>query len=150
MKRLLPTETDVTVTRTDEPAVLCLDDEQTRDVFGALSSETAYDIFSLLNERPATPATVADRLDLSIQNVQYHLDTLQETGLITVADTCYSEKGREMEVFVVAEDPVIVFLGTADDQPGLKRAFRSISSLIGPPAVLLAIVETLSRLVGNE
>ena len=150
MTKLLPTRTDATVTRTGDPAVLCLDDDRTRDVFAALSSETAYEIFHLLNEEPSTPAMVADRLDLSIQNVQYHLDTLERVGLIEVADTCYSEKGREMDVFVVAEAPTLVFLGTGDDQSALRRAFRSLSSFVGPPAVLLAIGETVSRLFGGE
>ena len=41
MPRLLPTQTDATVERTDSPTVLSLDDDGTRDVIEALSSETA-------------------------------------------------------------------------------------------------------------
>jgi len=150
MARLLPTQTDASVERTGEPAVLSLDDDNTRSVFEVLSSETAYEIFRLLNETPATPATIADRLDLSLQNVHYHLSNLEEENLIEVTDTCYSEKGREMEVFVVADDPTLVFLGTEDDRPSLKRAFKSFASLLGPPAVLLAAGESISRLFANE
>lgn len=150
MTRLLPTQTDASIDRDGDPTVLCLDDEGTRDVFAALSSETAHEVFRLLNEEPATPATIADRLDMSIQNVQYHLGNLEETGLIEVADTCYSEKGREMDVFVVSADPTLIFLGTDDDRPTLRRAFRSLSSFVGPSAVVLALAETVSRLFDGE
>ncbi|MFC4540687.1 ArsR/SmtB family transcription factor [Halosolutus amylolyticus] len=150
MTRLLPTGTDASVQRTDDPVVLCLDDDATREVFAALSSETAYEMFQLLTEEPATPATVADRLDTSIQNVHYHLENLAEADLIEVADTCYSEKGREMNVFVVSEDPTLVVLGPSDDRVHLKRAFKSLSSVIGPTAILLAVADLWSRLLGSE
>lgn len=150
MTRLLPTGTDASVERTGDPSVICIDDEEAREVFAALSSETAHDLFRLLNEEPATPATVADRLDLSLQNAHYHLEKLEATGLIEVVDTCYSEKGREMDVFVVSRDPTLVFLGTRDDRPNLKRAFRSLASLVGLPSVVLAAGEALSHLTGEE
>lgn len=150
MARLLPTGTDATVDRSDDPEVLCIDDEATRDVFTTLSSETAHAVFRMLNEEPATPATVAERLDLSIQNAHYHLGNLEDAGLIEVADTCYSEKGREMDVFVVAEDPTLVFLGTSDDRPSLQRAVRSLASFVGLPVFVFALGEAVTRLFGGE
>jgi len=150
MSRLLPTQTDATVERSDSPAVLSLDDDATRDVIEALSSETAYDIFRLLNETPATPARISEQLDQSVQNVHYHLENLESAGVIEVTDTCYSEKGREMSVYVVAADPTLLFLGTEDDRPNLKRAFKSFASLLGPPSVLLAVAESISQFVTAE
>lgn len=150
MPRLLPTQTDATVERTDSPTVLSLDDDGTRDVIEALSSETAYEIFRLLNETPATAARIADRLDQSIQNVHYHLSNLDAAGVIEVADTCYSEKGREMDVYVASRDPTLILLGTKDDRPCLKRAFRSFASVLGPPAIVLAVGEAVSRLLSPE
>ncbi|KDE57484.1 transcriptional regulator [Halostagnicola sp. A56] len=150
MARLFPTRTDAAVERSDDPAVLSLDDAATRDVIEALSSETAYEIFRLLNETPATPSRIADQLDQSVQNVHYHLEKLESAGVIEVTDTCYSEKGREMSVFVVSEDPTLLFLGTEDDRPSLKRAFKSFASLLGPPAVLLAAGESVSQLLSAE
>jgi len=150
MSRLLPTQTNATVERSDNPSVLSLDDDATREVIEALSSETAYDIFRLLNETPATASQIADRLDQSVQNVHYHLEKLESAGVIEVTDTCYSEKGREMSVYVVAEDPTLLFLGTEDDRPSLKRAFKSFASLLGPPSILLAVGESVSQFVTTE
>ncbi len=150
MTRLFPTQTDAAVERSDSPAVLSLNDDSAREVIEALSSETAYEIFRLLNETPATPARIAERLDQSVQNVHYHLTNLESAGVIEVTDTCYSEKGREMDVYVVSEDPTLIFLGTEDDRPSLRRAFKSFASLLGPPSILLAIGESVSQLVSAE
>jgi DNA-binding transcriptional ArsR family regulator len=150
MSRLLPTQTNTAVDRSDNPAVLSLDDDATRDVIEALSSETAYEIFRLLNETPATPARIAEQLDQSVQNVHYHLRNLESAGVIEVTDTCYSEKGREMSVYVVSKDPTLLFLGTEDDQPSLKRAFKSFASLLGPLSILLAAGESITQFVTAE
>jgi len=150
MGRLLPTETDASVERSEEPSVLCIDDEETSEVFSALSSETAQAIFRLVNEEPATPATIAQRQDMSVQNVHYHLDNLAAAGLVEVVDTCYSEKGREMDVFVVAEDPTLLFLGTSDDTPAMKRAFDSFASFVGVSPLLVTLGEAASWVFGDE
>ncbi|WP_425498778.1 ArsR/SmtB family transcription factor [Haloplanus salilacus] len=129
---------------------MSLDEEATRDVIEALSSETAYEIFRLLNETPATPARIAEQFDQSVQNVHYHLTNLESAGVIEVTDTCYSENGREMSVYVVSEDPTLLFLGAEDDRPSLKRAFKSFASLLGPLSILLAAGESISRFVTTE
>jgi DNA-binding transcriptional ArsR family regulator len=150
MPRLLPTRTDAAVERSDNPAVLSLDDDETRDVIEASSSGTAYEIFHLPNETSATPARIAEQLDQSIQNVHYHLTNFESAGVIEVTDTCYSEKGRETSVFVVSEDPTLLFLGTEGDRPSLDRAFKSFASLLGPPSILLATGESISESVAGE
>ncbi len=70
--------------------------------------------------------------------------------MLKVTETCYSEKGREMSVFVVSEDPTLLFLGTENDRPSLKRAFNSFASLLGPPSILLAAGESISQFVTGE
>ncbi len=148
MSRLLPTSSNASTTQTGSPSLVSLDDERTADVLEALSSEIARAIFRDLTEQPMTASTIAEQFDTSVQSVSYHLENLEDAGLIEVADTCYSEKGREMNVYTVAEDPLLVFLGTEETQPALRAAFKSLSAAIGPPAVLLAAWETLSRIVG--
>ncbi|WP_394741495.1 ArsR/SmtB family transcription factor [Natronococcus roseus] len=114
----------------------------------ALSSETSRAVFRELNEQPSTPAALADRLKMSIQRVSYHLENLTEAGLIEVADTCYSEKGREMNVYTVTGEPLVVFLGTEGDQPGLRAAFKRLSASVGPLAAVFALWETIVRYLG--
>ncbi|THE65251.1 ArsR family transcriptional regulator [Salinadaptatus halalkaliphilus] len=150
MSRLLPTTTNASTEQTGQPSLLCIDDDRTDDVLATLSSETARTVFRELNERPSTAAALADRLEMSIQSVSYHLENLTETGLIEVADTCYSEKGREMDVYTVAEEPTVLFLGTEDDQPGLRVAFKNLAVAVGPVSVLIALWETVVRYVGSD
>jgi DNA-binding transcriptional ArsR family regulator/uncharacterized protein YjeT (DUF2065 family) len=116
-----------------EPRVLGVDSDEAGETLAALSSDTAREMLREFHDEPATPSGVADRMDLSLQNAQYHIGNLEDAGLIESVDTVYSEKGREMTVYGPADAPLIVYAGTEDDTTGLKAA---LSRLIGAVAAL--------------
>ncbi|NHX36016.1 MULTISPECIES: ArsR/SmtB family transcription factor [Halolamina] len=116
-----------------EPRVLGVDSDEAGETLAALSSETARGMLREFHDDPATPSGIADRLDLSLQNAQYHIGNLEDAGLIEPVDTVYSEKGREMTVYGPADAPLIVYAGTEDETTGLKAA---LSRLIGAVAAL--------------
>jgi len=55
-----------------------------------------------------------------------------------------------MDVFVVTEDPTLVFLGTSDDTPALKRAFDSFGSFLGVSPLLATLGNAVTGLLGEE
>ncbi len=147
MARLFPSRSDASVERDRDPSVLYVDSEQTEEMLSTLSGDTALRIFRILNDEALTASEIADRLELSVQNASYHLENLQEADLVEVIDTCYSEKGREMEIYAVTSDPKILVLGTEEDRGTVRRAFASLAGVVGVPAVLIAAWGSLSRLL---
>lgn len=147
MSGLLPTRTEKTVRRSGEPSMLFVDDKETEEILSALASETTRNVFCALNEDALTASEVASDQQLSLQNASYHLDKLRDVGLITVIDTCYSEKGRKMDVYAVSSDWTVLVLGTRDDGPGLRRAFQQMAGAIGAPAILIAVWSSLADLI---
>ncbi|QLH77253.1 helix-turn-helix transcriptional regulator [Halosimplex rubrum] len=110
MSALLPREPRIE--RPDgEPEVVGLDDIESDAVFSVLSAELARSILSELYREPATQSELADRVDTSIQNADYHLDNLVDAGLATVVDQWYSEKGTEMDVYAPDGDPLVLVAG---------------------------------------
>lgn len=147
MARLFPSREETTVDRDGDPSVLYVDDERTAELISTLSGETALSIFRMLGDEALTASEIADRLDLSVQNASYHLENLQEATLVEVVDTCYSEKGREMEIYAVTSEPKILVLGTEDDRGTVRRAFATLGGAVGAPAVLIAAWSSLSSLL---
>lgn len=105
---------------------------------GAISSETARRIIATLHEEPRPPSRIADAVDTSIANVNYHLDKLQQAGLVADVDTWYSDKGREMTVYAPTDDP-LVFAG-AQERTG---AVRQLLAQVGTAVVLLGAASLL-------
>lgn len=130
---LLPSTPDITAD--SEPRVVGLDSEAADDLMAALSSETARQVLSELHEDPAPPGELADRVDTSLQNAQYHLEKLEDAGAIEVVGTAYSEKGREMSVYGPADSPLVIFAGEKERASGLKSA---VSRLFGGVLALAA------------
>jgi DNA-binding Lrp family transcriptional regulator len=107
-------------------------------------------VFRAVNHEPLSAQDVAEELDMSIQNAMYHLENLEEAGLITVLDTHYSERGREIEIYGPLEQPLLLFLGPSQDWPGLTAAFKEFVGAVGPVAIPLTIGQFLSRLLGAD
>lgn len=134
MSRLLPFQSDADVPEDRAPRVVDLEGEDAEKVFGALSSETAREIFTALHEEPMTASDVADAVDSSIQNVRYHLENLGDAGLVDVVDTWYSSRGNEMKVYAPKDGPLIV----SSDESRASRIRTALSRLVGGVGALAA------------
>lgn len=134
MSRLLPFQSDTDVPEDRSPRVVDLDGEDAEKVFGALSSDTARQIYTSLHDEPRTASDIADAVDSSIQNVRYHLDSLADAGLVEVVDTWYSSRGNEMKVYAPKDGPLIV----SSDESRASRLRTALNRLVGGIGVLAA------------
>lgn len=101
-----------------EQTNVVVDRDEPTDVLQVLSSETAQEILGTLRDEPATASDVAESVDRTVQNVSYHLKRLREADLITPIQTWYSEKGREMTVYALATERVVVQFSGTEDRSG--------------------------------
>jgi len=118
VNNLLPTRSEVEVET--EPKVHTLD--QAADVFEALSSRMAREILSTLYDSPAPASEIAEEVDTSIQNADYHLTRLEAAGLVETADTWYSRKGNEMDIYVPTSAPLVLFAGDTSQEDAMVQA----------------------------
>lgn len=142
MGRILPSTDGATITRGTEPTVLFFDEDRAEEVLSGVQSETARRVLCELIEEPMPASELADQLELTVESVSYHLGNLEERELIQVYTTVYSEKGREMAVYGVAEDPVVLVFGSIENEEHLRATFSKLATLIGPMATLLAIKQS--------
>lgn len=149
MARLLPIQGETEVPDSG-PRVVDLEGEDADAVFSALSSDTARDIYRSLQEEPNTPSEIAEAADTSIQNVRYHLDNLEEAGLIEVVDTWYSSRGNEMSVYAPTSDALV--LASGEEQTSrLKTALsRLVSGIVVLALASLAFQRAAKNLVGGK
>lgn len=125
-----------------DPRVIGVDGEDADAVLAALSSETARAILSALHDSPGPASDVADRVDSSLQNTQYHLKRLRDAGVVEVVDTAYSQKGREMDVYAPADGPLVLVAGTESQASGIRSTLRRLLGGVGAVGLGAIIVET--------
>ncbi|PSQ39756.1 ArsR family transcriptional regulator [Halobacteriales archaeon SW_5_70_135] len=124
-----------------DPRALYLDSEDTGELIASLSSETARSILVALHDRPATASELAESVDTTVQNVRHHLDNLREADLVRTAETRYSSKGREMDVYAPVDRPLVVVVGKGEDDPLADDGTETETGTEG-------FVDALSRFVG--
>ncbi|MFC7255110.1 ArsR/SmtB family transcription factor [Haloplanus litoreus] len=147
MSGLLPSqlEDDVSAEGEGELRVLSLTDDDAEDLIGSISSETARSILAALEDRPATASELAETVSTSLQNVRHHLGNLEEAGLVEVADTRYSVKGREMKVYAPTQDSLVVCVGSDANK---ERFLDSLERFVGVLAVLAVGALAVQRAFG--
>ena len=145
MADILPTRPDLPDDDEKEPRVVGLDSDEVDDLLAAISSATARQVLDELHDEPGPPSDIAGRVDTSIQNAQYHLDRLENAGLIESAGTAYSEKGREMTVYAPSDRALVVVAGNEDDTSGLQSALTQLLGGLGVVALGSVVVDRLVR-----
>jgi DNA-binding transcriptional ArsR family regulator len=130
MSGLLPSTSEAEPPETT-PRVVGVDDEEADRLLSALSSGTARSVYASLHDQPMTPSEVAETVDTSLQNTQYHLGKLSDADLIDVHDTRYSAKGREMKVYAPSDAPVVLFAGPSDETSSVKSVLTNLLGGVG-------------------
>ncbi|MCU4799143.1 helix-turn-helix domain-containing protein [Halobacteria archaeon HArc-gm2] len=144
---LLPSRgPDVSTAQEGEMEVVGVD-EDVDGVLDALASDTARAVLNAIYDDPGTPSEIADRLDMSIQKVSYHLEKLEDEELIAVAGTRYSEKGQEMNVYEPPEDPLVLFVGTRERKDSLRTMIKRLLPTVGILALASVAVQ---RFLGRD
>jgi hypothetical protein len=70
-----------------------------------------------------------------------------------VVDTAYSEKGREMDVYAAADEPLVLFAGGSEESSGIKTALMRLLGgygLIGLAAVGVQRLLAVGSLGGSQ
>lgn len=137
-------------TKNDRPArILELTDEGATEVFESLSSETARALLVHLHDDPQTASDLADRLDTSLQNVQYHLQKFQNAELVDVVDTWYSARGTEMKVYSPTHHSLVLYTGTTPGETGLGDMLTRLVGAIAILAIGSVVFDRIVRLLGG-
>ncbi|MFC1768479.1 ArsR/SmtB family transcription factor [Nanoarchaeota archaeon] len=115
--------------------MLSLKDTQSKKLAQVLSNDTSRQILDYLAEDEATESELAKILHLPLSTVHYNLQALVDGGLVVCDEFHYSEKGKEIMHYKLANKYIIIAPKTTF---GIKEKLKSIL-----PAVLIIGVVAL-------
>ena len=142
MVELLPFRPSVSVSPDPEPVILDLSSEEADHVFKALSSKTARRVLQTLYDDPTVASEIADDLETSLQNVDYHLRNLRDAGLVEIVDTWYSKTGNEMKVYAPTAEAVMIFANSND-----RRTVKTVATTLLASLALIGFATAVFRFV---
>ena len=88
--------------------LLSMEDDKIKKVSNVISNDSCRRILDYLSGKDATESELAAKLNIPISTVHYNLQQLMETGLIESKEFHYSEKGKEVSHFRLANKYIII------------------------------------------
>ncbi|NYT05469.1 MAG: helix-turn-helix transcriptional regulator [Methanomicrobiales archaeon] len=111
----------------DDVIVLEPGDERAQKIARAMASQTAADVLAVLKNGEHTSSEIAEALAIPMTTVKYHLENLMEAGMIDIVRTRWSKKGREVKIYGLRDQLVIVSPKNTD----VREILLKYASLFG-------------------
>lgn len=129
----------------DNVLVLEPGDERAQKIGKAMGSPMAGDILQLLADGPKSLTDITERLAIPMNTAKYHIENLLDAGIIAVADTRYSVKGREVKIYSLTNQLLIV----APRRSDIRSLLLKYASLFGIVAVASLAISSILPLAST-
>lgn len=123
--------------------LMSLEEGKAKKLAKVINSNASRKILDLLAEKDYTESEISEKLDIPISTVHYNIKALEDAGLIEVNEYHYSEKGREVNHYSLANKYVII--APKKDVPGIMDKLKSII----PSVLIVGIGAFLIKLFSN-
>ncbi|ERH07351.1 MAG: putative transcriptional regulator [Halonotius sp. J07HN4] len=146
MSSLFPLRSEQPPQPTEATRVVDIGDSEADRIVEALAAGTTREILLALYEEPAPATEIAERVDTSLQNVDYHLDKLQTAGLIEVGDSWYAEGGNEMNVYVPTAKALVLLAGDESTRQTIRETLTQVMGTAAAVGIAGLLVDRLVAL----
>ena len=119
-----------------------MEDSKIKKISNVISNESCRKILDCLANKEATESELASKLSIPISTVHYNLQQLMETGLIDAEEYHYSEKGKEVNHYRLANKYIII---APKNTYGIKEKLKSIL----PAVLIVSGAALIIQLVNN-
>ena len=126
----------------DDVVILEPGDERAQKISKAMGSQTASDILQLLAEKQKSLTEITERLSIPLTTAKYHIENLLDAGLISVAETRYSVKGREIKIYSLTNQLLIVAPRTSNVRSLLLK-YASLFCIVVLGTLVLSLMSPL-------
>jgi len=107
--------------------LVSLKEDKAKELAQVISNDSCRKILDYLSDKEhATESELAKKLSLPISTIHYNLKHLMKSGIMTVDEFHYSEKGKEVNHYKLANKYIII---APKSTHGIKEKLRSILPL---------------------
>jgi hypothetical protein len=114
----------------DKIEILSTDDERIKTVGELLSSDSSRTILKLLFNDQLTANQIAQKTEISLPLVIYHLKKMQDSGIVKIAQTSKNTKSHDMKYYTVDKFAIVILpSGATEKAKSSKSLFNSFNRI---------------------
>jgi len=114
--------------------LISLDEKKSKKIAEAINNDTGRKILDQLSKKESTESDLAKELNIPISTIHYNLKQLMEANLVIVDEFHYSQKGKEINHYKLANKYIIIAPKQADNK------FMEALQKILPLTIITAVV----------
>lgn len=120
---------------TEKIKILATDDKKIK-LFGELfTNDSSREILQLLFNEELTANQIAQKTQISLQLVKYHLNKLQDLGIVKISKIEKNSKSQDMKIYSATKFSIVIVPPTLSEKTKesklLVRSFRHIYKVAG-------------------
>ena len=131
---------------TEKIKILATDDEKIKSFGELFTNDSSREILQLLFNEELTANQIAQKTEISLQLVKYHLNKLQDLGVVKISKIEKNSKSQDMKVYSATKFSIVIVPPKLSEKTKesklLVRSFRHIYKVAG-----LAIATGVSGLL---
>jgi len=120
---------------TENIKILATDDKKIKSFGEILSNDSSREILQLLFNDELTASQIAQKSDVSLQLVKYHLNKLQDLGVVKVSKIEKNSKSQDMKIYTASKFSIVIVPPKMSEKTKesklLVRSFRHIYKVAG-------------------
>lgn len=114
----------------DKIEILSTDDQRIKTVGELLSSDSSRAILKLLFNDQMTANQIAQKTEISLPLVIYHLKKMQEAGIVKIAQTGKNTKSHDMKYYTIDKFAIVILpSGATEKAKSSKSLFNSFNRI---------------------
>lgn len=140
---------------TEKIKILATDDKKIK-MFGELfTNDSSREILQLLFNEELTATQISQKTEISLQLVKYHLNKLQDLGVVKISKIEKNSKSQDMKIYTATKFSIVIvppsFSEKTKESKLLVRSFRHIYKVAGLGiATGLSAIISLSQLEDKQ
>ncbi|MFQ5497194.1 MAG: ArsR/SmtB family transcription factor [Nitrosopumilus sp.] len=140
---------------TEKIKILATDDEKIKSFGELFTNDSSREILQLLFNEELTANQISQKTEISLQLVKYHLNKLQDLGVVKISKIEKNSKSQDMKVYAATKFSIVIVPPNLSEKTKesklLVRSFRHIYKVAGLGiATGISGLLSLSQLQGKK
>jgi DNA-binding transcriptional ArsR family regulator len=132
-----------TIGLTEKVEIISTDDIKIKSVGELLSSDSSRKILKLLFEQVLTANQIAQKTDISLPLVIYHLKKMQEMGIIKITNVGKNVKAQDMKYYTSSKFAIVILPSNLTEKAKTSRSLaNSFKTIYRFASIAIAAVAT--------
>lgn len=131
---------------TEKIKILATDDKKIKSFGELFTNDSSREILQLLFNEELTATQISQKTEISLQLVKYHLNKLQDLGVVKISKVEKNSKSQDMKIYTASKFSIVIVPPKLSEKTKesklLVRSFRHIYKVAG-----LAIATGISGLL---